>query len=82
VKNSLLEFRDAGSFIAGILIGLSIIVPVFAGTVVELTDWQLFLLFGAPIILLLGITLQVVSTAKARRRLRTLSMASGRHVKR
>jgi len=59
--------------------GLSIMVPVFAGTVVELRDWQLFLLFGAPIILLLGIALQAVSTAKARRRLRTASMASRRH---
>jgi hypothetical protein len=78
MKNSAANFRDAGSFIAGILIGLSIMVPVFALTVVNLTDWQTFLLFGAPIILALGITLQAVITAKARHQ-RTINVAPGWH---
>jgi hypothetical protein len=78
VQNSLPGFRDAGSFIAGILIGLSIMVPVFAAMVVELTDWQLLLLLGAPIVLALGITMQFIITAKARH-LRTISMAPGWH---
>jgi hypothetical protein len=78
MKNSLAGFRDAGSFIAGILIGLSIMVPVFALLVVDITDWQLLLLFGAPVILVLGITLHVIISAKARH-VRTISMAPGWH---
>ena len=77
-NSSLATLRDAGSFVAGILIGLSIMVPVFALTVVDLTDWQMWLLFGAPIILGLGIALQVVTTTKARH-LRTINMAPGWH---
>jgi uncharacterized membrane protein len=72
------NFRDAGSFLAGIFIGLSIMVPVFAAMVVNLTNWETFLLFGAPILLALGITLQAVITAKARHR-RAISMALGWH---
>ena len=78
MRNSLARFRDAGSFIAGVFIGMSIMVPVFALSVVNLTDWQMLLLFGAPIILALGITLQVIITSKVRH-LRTISMAPGWH---
>jgi hypothetical protein len=46
--------------------GLSIMVPVFALMGANPTDWQMFLLFGAPFILALGITLQAVITAKHR----------------
>jgi hypothetical protein len=68
MKNLLAGFRQAGSFIAGLFIGLSIVVPVFAMVVADPSDWQTFLVFGAPIILALGITLQVVNTAKPRHR--------------
>ena len=78
MKNSQARFRDAGSFIAGMLIGMSIMVPVLALMVVNLTDWQILLLLGAPIILALGITLQVIITAKVRH-LRPMSMAPGWH---
>jgi hypothetical protein len=78
MKNSLARFRDAGSFIAGIFIGMSIMVPMFALMVVNLTDWQMLLLFAAPIILALGITLQVIITAKVLH-LRTISTAPGWH---
>ena len=64
--SSLARFRGAGSFMAGILIGLSIMVPMFALMVVDLTEWQTFLFFGAPFILALGIALQAAITAKAR----------------
>ena len=64
MKKALGRFRDAGSFIAGILIGLSIVVPVIALTGANTTTWQTFLVFGAPIILALGITLQAVLTAR------------------
>lgn len=64
MKRALRRFRDAGSFIAGILVGLSIVAPVIALTGANTTAWQTFLVFGAPIILALGITLQAVLTAK------------------
>ena len=70
MKKLLAGFRRAGSFIAGLFIGLSIVVPVFAMMVANPSDWQTFLVFGAPIILALGITLQVVNTAKPRHRLK------------
>ncbi len=76
MKNSV--FQDVGSFVAGILIGLSIMVPVFALLVVNLADWQTLLLFGAPAILALGITLQAIITAKARH-LRNRITAPGWH---
>jgi hypothetical protein len=58
------RFRDTGSFLAGILVGLSIVVPVIALTGANTTAWQAFLVLGAPIVLALGITLQSVLTAK------------------
>ena len=67
-KDPLARFRQAGSFIAGLFIGLSIVIPVFATMVANPGDWQTFLVFGAPMILALGITLEVVITAKPRRR--------------
>jgi hypothetical protein len=70
------RFRDAGSFVAGILIGLSVMAPVFALSVVNFTDWQVLLLVGAPIALALGITLQVVINARFRH-LPTISIAPG-----
>jgi hypothetical protein len=64
MKNPLARFRQAGSFIAGLLIGLSIVVAVSAMVVVEPSDWRTLWIFGAPIILALGLTLQVVVTTK------------------
>ena len=64
MKKALGIFRDAGSFIAGVLIGLSIVVPVIALTGANTTAWQAFLVLGAPIVLALGITLQAVLTAR------------------
>lgn len=78
VKHSAARFRDAGSFIAGILIGLAIMTPVFALTVTNLTDWQMLLLLGAPVFLGLGIALQVVITMRVRH-LPIISMAPGWH---
>ena len=76
MKKVLGGFRNAGSFIAGILVGLSIVVPVIALTGANTTAWQTFLVFGAPIILALGITLQAALTA----RWSSLSnLASGRY---
>lgn len=60
MKTSLARVLEAGSFIAGLLIGLSIVVSVFAMMVAEPSDWQRLWIIGAPIILALGLTLQVV----------------------
>jgi hypothetical protein len=68
MKNSLARFREAGSFIAGLVIGISIVVPVFAMMVADPSGWQTLCVFGAPIILGLGLTLQFVVTAKPRHR--------------
>ena len=62
MKNCLARFREAGSFIAGLLIALAIVVPVFAIMVADPGDWQTVRLFGARIILTLGFALQVVVT--------------------
>ncbi len=66
MKNSLVKYREAGSFIAGLLIGISIVVPVIAMTVADYGDWQTVGLFGALVVLVLGIALQVVVAAKPR----------------
>ena len=76
MKNPLGRFRQAGRFVAGLFIGLSIVLTVFAMMVASPSDWQTFLVFGAPIILALGITLQVVITAKPRHR-RTIDTKLG-----
>lgn len=64
MKNPLARFRQAGSLVAGLLIGLSIVVAVSAVMVVNPTDWQTLWIFAAPIILALGLALQVVVTTK------------------
>ena len=77
MKNPLAICRKASSFIAGLLIGLSLVVFVFAMMVVDPSDWQALLgFFGASIILALGLTLQVVLTIKPRLR-RTISPELG-----
>jgi hypothetical protein len=43
-------------------------VPLFAMMVAEPDGWQTLWVFGAPIILALGLTLQVVVTSKPRHR--------------
>jgi hypothetical protein len=56
--------RKAGSFIAGLLIGLSIVDGAFAVTDMESGGWQTVLIFGAPVILVLGLAVQVLVTAR------------------
>jgi hypothetical protein len=66
MKNPLARFPDAGSFVAGLLIGLSILIPVFAMMVSEPGDWQSLWVFGAPTVLALGFLLQAVVIARPR----------------
>jgi hypothetical protein len=67
MKNPLARFRHTGSFIAGLLIGLSIMIPVFAMMVADPGDWQMVSVFGSLIILTLALTLHVVITARPQR---------------
>lgn len=65
------RFRNLGSFIAGILVGLSLGVMVFALMDVFPDDWETLPVFCAFVILALGITLQIVATYRPRPRRRT-----------
>jgi Flp pilus assembly pilin Flp len=64
MKKALKRVRGVGSFIAGILIGLSIVVPVIALTGANAAPWQALQVLAAPIILALGVTLQAALTAR------------------
>ncbi len=66
MKNPLAKYREAGSFTAGLLIGISIVVPVIAMTVADYGVWQTVGLFAALVVLALGIALQVVVAVKPR----------------
>jgi hypothetical protein len=64
MKNSLARFLEARSFIAGTLIGLSIVVLVFAWMEASTSQLQILLVLSSPVILALGITLQALIAAK------------------
>ena len=76
MKNALARFWQAGSFIAGLLIGVSIMIPMFAMMVTNPGDWQMVWVFGALIVLALGLKLQAVITIKPRHR-RTIAPELG-----
>jgi hypothetical protein len=54
MNSPLVRCREAGSCVAGLLIGLSIVIAVFAVMEERSGDWLTILLFGAPIIFALG----------------------------
>jgi formate/nitrite transporter FocA (FNT family) len=66
VKHSLLNFPHTGSFIAGLLIGLSIVVPVVTTMGTNPADWLTYLVFAAPVIFALGFTFQFIITSNTR----------------
>ena len=76
MKKPLARFWQAGSFIAGLLIGVSIMIPMFAMMVTNPGDWQMVWVFGALIDLTLGLKLQAVITIKPRHR-RTIAPELG-----
>jgi hypothetical protein len=61
MKN-LTTFRDAGSLFAGLLVGVSIVVPVFAMTIADHGDRQTVWLIVASIVLALGLIFQAAVT--------------------
>ena len=73
-------FRQVGSLIAGVLIGLSmvIIVCMFTMTAAESIHSQIFLALGSSIVFAVGFILQIIMTATPQRRSRRLPL---HHVK-
>ena len=67
--DSLARLRQTGSFIAGILIGLSMVVASFAVTGNDPGEWPILLAFASPVILVAGFALQAFVTSKVRRRI-------------
>ena len=61
--------RQAGSFTAGLPIGVSLVSAAFAMADAKSNAWQDLLAYGAPMVLALDIALQAAVTAGARRRL-------------
>lgn len=65
MRTYLAGFRQARSFIAGTLIGLSIVLLVLAVMGASTLHWQILLVLSSPAIFAAGITLQTVVTAKS-----------------
>jgi len=68
VKNPLAGFWQAGSFVAGLLIGISIMMPMFAMMLTNPGDWQMVWVVGALVVLAVGLKLKVLNTIKPRHR--------------
>ena len=64
MKNALAKCGEAGNFIAGVLIGVSIVVSVIVMTASDHDGWQALEIFGTLVVLTLGLVLQVIVTAK------------------
>ena len=60
MTNPSARFPQSGSFTAGLLIGWSIVAAALALTETTSVAWQARLVFGAPVILVLGLALQVL----------------------
>ena len=68
MKNHRAGFREAGSFIAGFLIGVAIMIPMFAMTLTYPGDWQMVWVPCALGVLLLGLKLRAVNAIEPRDR--------------
>lgn len=68
MKNPRAIFWQAGSFVAGLLIGISIMIPMFAMLLTNPGDWQMVWVLGALVVLAVGLKLQALSTIKPRHR--------------
>ena len=68
MTNPFARFRQAGSFIAGLLIGISIMIPMFAMMLTNPGDWQMVWVLGALVVLAVGLQLKALNTIKPRHR--------------
>ena len=57
----------SSSFAAGVLIGLSIVAPVFAADDTVTDNWSLLLLIGSVVLLLAGLALKAINVSRARK---------------
>ena len=58
------RIRQSGSFIAGLLIGLAIVVATFAMADADSSAWEILWVFWAPGILALGLALCVLAFSR------------------
>lgn len=63
----LARWRQSRSFIAGLVMGLAIVIAVFGAMEADSSAWQTPLTFGAPLLLALGLALQILATAQPSR---------------
>jgi len=63
MTNPLAHFPHTGSLAAGALIGLSMVTAGFALTETATVGWQASLVVAVPVMLALGIVLQVLVTS-------------------
>ena len=61
------RLQEAASFVAGVLIGTSIVTPVFAATSDIPAEWQPYLLIGSVVLLALALMLKALGTRPSRR---------------
>ena len=61
------RWQQAAPFAAGVLIGASIVTPVFAATSDIPAEWQPFLLIGSVVVLAVALTLKAMGTRPTRR---------------
>jgi hypothetical protein len=66
MTNPSARLRQSGSFIAGLLIGVSIVTTAFAWTDIDSKAWQACLVLAAPVILVLGLALRRMVVASPR----------------
>jgi hypothetical protein len=62
------RWQETASFAAGVLIGASIVTPVFAATSDIPAEWQPFILIGSIVLLVVALTLRALGTRPARHR--------------
>lgn len=76
MTNPFARFWQAGSFIAGLLIGIAIMIPMFAMMLTNPGDWQMVWVLGALVVLAVGLKLKALNTIKPRHG-RTIALELG-----
>jgi hypothetical protein len=61
------RLQEAASFAAGVLIGASVVTPVFAAVSDLPAEWQPFLLIGSVVLLAIALMLKALGTRPTRR---------------
>ena len=60
------RLQETASFVAGVLIGTSIVTPVFAATSDIPAEWQPYLLIGSVVLLAIALMLRALGTRPTR----------------